>query len=293
MRGIPLVLMTVLALSPRSIKADLVPILNSNALICVTQVTVCGLGLADQDVAGGTATASGTFGSTGAGASVTAQASAIASAYGTLGVLSSNTLDVTGSPTEVQVSADALFQDIITISFAPFTGLPGELFVDYTVNGAILNTGVDRSFTQLTVATGPASGSLDQYYTATFGSSTSGTFEIPMEYTFIYGQPFALSFEFDAQSGSAVVFPDGYSYNYISGSGSASNNFLDTVTLSGLTPLDPTGQTVVTGSQLSSESGTQYGLTGVVPEPNFVGLMVSLLLIAFYIHRRNRQLRLS
>jgi hypothetical protein len=293
MRAFPLISIVSLAFVPQFALADLIPFLNSDSLISVTQSRDAfgNLGLVAQNAAGGLTTVDGTFGSLAAGALVTAQASAIAS-YGTFGVLSSNTVDVTGVPANVQVTANAGFQDIVTISFAPFTGDPGILYISYTVNGTIANSGVDNSFTQLSVQLGPATGSLNQFYGTTLSSSTSGTFAIPQEFTFIYGQPFAMNFELFAQSGSAVALPGGDTYDYFSGLGSASDNFLDTVTLSGLTPLDPTGQTVVTGAQFSSESGTQYGLTGIVPEPSFIGLMVPLLLIAVYIHRRNRQLRL-
>ena len=77
----------------------------------------------------------------------------------------------------------------------------------------------------------------------------------------VYGQPFMLDFILEAE---VATGPNTTSTTTGIGSGSA--DFYNTFVLTGLDPQDLTGDHAV-GATFSSESGTEYTIDGVIPEP--------------------------
>jgi hypothetical protein len=74
--------------------------------------------------------------------------------------------------------------------------------------------------------------------------------------------------------GTPVIFgpgEDDVTFIEVSGTGSGSSSFFNTLTLDGLHPFDAAGKPV-TNAVFSGASGTQYSQNGVVPEPATLAL---------------------
>jgi hypothetical protein len=161
-----------------------------------------------------------------------------------------------------------IVEDTMTISFAPWNGLPGLLYVTYTLDGKISSSGVGGGWSEVSVSGGSGVGG---GYEVFFGD-TAGTFGLPA-IPFIYGQPFLL--QTDLTTAAGAMSPDGNSI-VTTGNGSGSADFSNTLILSGLNPTDLSGVTAA-GATFTSASGTQYSFNGVVPEPStFIQMFASL-----------------
>jgi hypothetical protein len=244
---------------------------TADAFLCMSQTTgSCGISRQEQIVASGTAAINGSFGSMSVGSVATADISAT-SGYGVLRSRSSTTLDITGTPKYTAATADGVFEDIITINFAPLTGQTGELFISYNLDGTISSIGsADNAFAEVFIAVGS---SLEQQQGALHPASTSGQFLVPRTFFFTYGTPFGIYFDLFAGTGTITPLSGGNGYGQLTGLGnaSASANFSNTLILSGLMVTDNAGR-LVNGATFTSASGTTYSVNGVIPEPGTVAL---------------------
>lgn len=188
--------------TPIHAAASLTAFNEADALVCLGSApgtqTVCDIAHQNPIVFSGTASISGSFGSTGAGAQMSTNITAT-SGYGVLHAGASSSINLTGSPRLADAVGDAIFEDIITISSTAFNGQPGILFVRYNLDGTISGTGADNSFGEVYLAVGS---SLEQTYSALYSSSISGTVNVPRSFTFTYGQPFGIYFDLSALTGS-------------------------------------------------------------------------------------------
>ena len=89
---------------------------------------------------------------------------------------------------------------------------------------------------------------------------------VNVQVPFVYGAPFFLSYFLGTGAGTPIDFTE------IVGTGSGSANFFNTLTLTGLQPLD-SAESPVRNAQFSSASGTTYSESGVVPEPATLALI--------------------
>jgi hypothetical protein len=190
------------------------------------------------------------------------------SGYGDLGASAAASFDITGTPTYAYALGDAYFEDTITISYAPWNGQPGLLDIAYSLDGTVSSTGNGNAAVGVLVWSG------NVYYAPVYSSNTSGTFWLPNPVQFVFGTPFELNVEMTALAGTAHFVYDSSTFSVGSetGTGSGSADFSDTLLLTGLVPMDLNGDPAV-GAQFSSESGTQYSINGVVPEPTSLLLL--------------------
>ena len=236
--------------------ATLVPVTNSEATVCLGSPSPgCSIANVGQSVNSGLAQINNTYGSVADHALFTV-ASAADATFGVLKASANGSYDISGSPITAYTSGRAGFIDVITISYAPWDGLPGLLNIAYTLNGTISSGGNGNAVAFVYTFVGPT---LGQSYSQRYTSSTSGTFSEPNAFQFVYGQPFGLQFGILAFAGTFLI-PDQ------TGQGSGSAQFFNTLVLTGLTPTDLNGSQAL-GAQFSSVSGTQYSTNGVVPEP--------------------------
>lgn len=233
--------------------ATLVPVTNSVATVCLGSPTPgCSIANVVQSVDSGLAQINNTYGSAADHALFTV-ASAADTTFGVLKASAIGSYNISGSPITAYTSGRATFIDIITISYAPWDGLPGLLHIGYTLDGTISSSGNGNAVAIVSTFVGPT---LSQSYSQRYTSSTSGTFSEPNAFQFVYGQPFALQFGLAAFAGTFLI-PDQ------TGQGSGSAQFFNTLVLTGLTPTDLNGNQAL-GAQFSSASGTQYTTNGVV-----------------------------
>ena len=245
---------------------------------CLGRTTDCELGSQQSISSGATDSIAGSFGSEADQAQMTGTASAV-SLYGSLGVASSNTINITGSPALSESVGDASFQDNILVSFAPFTGSEGFLAVNYTLDGFSSASGSANSFARVKIEVINQAG-LDQQYTANLPSSASGVYGVPLTFTFVYGDPFTLRFDLLTATGTITPGPAGVGFELTegAGSGTAATDYFNTLTLAGLHVTDANGNPV-DGVTFTSDSGTLYTQDGVelaapTPEPSSVVLAV-------------------
>lgn len=218
---------------------------------------------------------SGSFGSAADGVTMSMSASGTAS-YGVLKVGASATFSVTKPDKGADADADARFQDVMTVNFAPFTGEPGLMLLQYNLDGTNASTGIGEANLDVTTAvSGP--GIKSQSWIQGYSSpSVNGVFSPPSLIEFIYGQPFDL-----------IVDLLGTASGFEVGTGTANSDFSDTFVLSGLIPMDASGNPVV-GATFTSGSGTVYTENGVVPEPSLRWAMFGLLVAMIGLGRSRR-----
>lgn len=252
-------------------------------------VLACSIGGQNHNVLSGEATVATTYGSLAANhATMTVDADGTAN-YGDIHADASASFDITGSPTTAFVRGAASFVDELTIDYAPWNGLPGLLYLSYSLDGTISSTGNGHAFADVIVQAGPTLFPAEQSFTQSYSASTSGTFSLP-PINFIYGQPLGLYFDLDTFAGTATPAADGdFNEGSATGEGSGSALFSDTLVLTALDPTDLNGDPA-TGAQFSSASGTQYSIDGVVspvPEPP-MGLLSLLSTGVIAVLKRNR-----
>lgn len=187
-------------------------------------------------------------------------------------------------------------RDNITIGSPALNGSTGFLSIHYALDGNIFTSGLGNSVVQVAIDLFDSVSLQDQGTNTAYTSSTSGTFAAPRLFTFTYGQPFRLDLCLGAATGTgivpAVLSGAGHLTTFLCapgrqgsviGVGTGTADFLNSLTLTGLTVTDNLGNPV-SGLQFSSQSGTQYGPNGAVPEPASVVLLSSglgIMIVAF------------
>lgn len=201
--------------------------------------------------------------------------------FGNLHAFVSATLSVAGTTsTTAYSSAEGLFEDNLTVNDAALTGEEGFLLLGYALDGTTQASGQANAYGAVVVCVGatdsPCSG---QSYATSYTGDVAGAFAVPVTFTFTYGQPFGLEMILQAYGGALTLQGpsciDECGYNpqyYDNASGTGSANFGDTLVLSSITLEGPSGS-VVSGAQITSASGTQYGPDGVVPEPSSASML--------------------
>jgi hypothetical protein len=212
----------------------------------------------------------GTYGSAASGATISVSASSQAG-YGVLKAGTSGSFDITGTPKVLFADSVAYFDEMMTVSFAPWTGLHGQMWVSYTLDGTVGSAGVGNGFAFVTFYSQHYAGP-GATYLQFYPSSTSGTFGLPYPVDFIYGTPFEFNFNLGAIAGT-VKPTDAYSYSTGLGTGSAFADFSNTFVLSGLIVTDLNGNQV-NGVGFTSGSGTEYTTNGVAPVPEPTSLLL-------------------
>jgi hypothetical protein len=196
----------------------------------------------------------------------TVNASARAS-YGVLDAGIVSTFNV-NTPESVFASANAFYEDILTMtdpSNPSLNGQAGTLDLSYSLDGSVMGS----AFAVVITESGT---SLQQQTIRSFDSSFDGTITIPVD--FVWGQAFGLYQQLSVGSGNAT----GYGVlTEKTGSGSGTADFSHTLVLTALQPVDANGNPI-SGVVITSASGTQYTIDGVVPEPS---TLIPLLLTAF------------
>jgi hypothetical protein len=218
--------------------------------------------------------------------------------YGSLGVESFTSFAISGSPESAYSDAIAYDRDNMTVSSPAFNGSEGLLYLYYTLDGTIATSGAGTSVVQVAIDVTNSVTSVEQMTNTAYTSSTSGTFLAPTAFTFTFGQPFELQICLGAATGTqitpAVLSSSGHlttaecspgGGSGLTGSGTGTASFFNTLTLSGITVTDSAGDPV-SGVQFTSASGTQYGPDGVVPEPGSLLLLGSGLTVAVVLRRR-------
>jgi len=222
--------------------------------------------------------ANGSFGSASAGKQLTGS-SRVIPGYTQLSVASSSDFSVVGTPSLAVSYAVASFFDLVTVNSSALNGSSGRLALSYSLDGTIATLAAGNSVAEVAidVSSNPMSMSSQTYWTA-YSSSTSGSFRVPQDFTFVFGQPFRISVCLGSASGVGILPSRGYepgnshvttsvcapSAGSATGSGSATGDFvLRDLTM---TVNDNLGNAVL-DAQLSSLSGTQYALAAdAVPE---------------------------
>ena len=189
--------------------------------------------------------------------------------FGSLSASATGTFDLS-SPDIRFAFAHATSSAQTTINAAGLTGTTGTLDVSFNVDGSVASSGQAMALAQVGVQWG-VNGPWGLENGEWFIFSGPGSVNVSVPFTF--GTPFYLFYFL----GTAVGTPVGFDaegnpiFQEVTGSGSASVNFFNTLTLSGLQPLDAAGNPV-TNAVFSSASGTQYSEEGVVPEPGALAL---------------------
>jgi hypothetical protein len=231
--------------------------------------------------------------------------------YGVLSVNSFSSMTDTSSPVRPIAWAYASFEDVITIGFAPFTGSPGLLAVDFTLSGITEKSGSFNAGVGVLamVCSNRGKGGmtceddLGSSQVSVFTSSFSGVFSFPEFFQFTWGHPFNLEFRMRAVTGSfdgpySILLPPynserfkdiAFTPNQTTLSGSGSADFRNLV-LSGLHVFDSQGNPVHDVT-FASSSGTEYTQNGVVlngsvPEPStWVLLLMGSAVLAVIGHK--------
>jgi hypothetical protein len=230
-----------------------------------------------------------------AGTGTAAMSASAQSGYGILHSSAAESFSGSSTPVFSYVNAAASFYDGITISFDPFNGSLGYLLIDFTLDGTNSLNGSLKALSYANVRVDAVSSQEDAL--SFTSSSVSGTFEFQRTFAFIYGQPFGLYFNLGTivgtvDPGSAFAALGAgtglISLRTATGAGSAAADFSNTLVLSALDVVDSNGQPV-NGVTITSKSGTQYSVNGVVPEPSFVPILLLIGgLLGFTAHRQGR-----
>jgi hypothetical protein len=172
------------------------------------------------------------------------------------------------------VASVATFNDEITVSFAPFNGMRGSVHAFYMLDGLNEQTGSlsAGSYVSVVVAS-PAEQTLQTYGYGYSGNVPVGSIGAG-QYSFIFGQPFTISWSLGVQDGTAKISdgPPGTGSNTpytTEAPGYARSMFGSTLRLTGLVIYDSAGNPVP-DAVFTSTSGTQYtqaGIASAVPEP--------------------------
>jgi hypothetical protein len=198
--------------------------------------------------------------------------------FGRLRAGASGSYNLSSSSTRM-AGAFAVAQDELTIGAPGLDGQAGTLDVSVTLDGTLNRIGGAGAAAWVAVDSGsdpnPFSGNNQSFsfdYVTVPVSPTVVTVDL------VWGQPFYLTMILGAAVGTPLtcLACRGGDSNVgpATGAGSATADFLNTLTLSGLLPRDANGNPVLT-AQYSSASTTQYSVNGVVPEPGTLLLLAT------------------
>jgi hypothetical protein len=165
------------------------------------------------------------------------------------------------------------FNEGMLINSATKNGQTGKLKIGYHIDGTVSDSGQATAFLQVVARVYAPS---LQNYVKDYQASTDGTFLIPQNFTFTYGQPFQLYLSMQAMVGTANIVPGTGGYNIVNrtGAGSGAVNFFNTLRVNELSTYDA-NDVPVGDSLFISDSGTAYSQAGVadVPEPGSLALL--------------------
>ncbi len=171
------------------------------------------------------------------------------------------------------------------------SGTPGFFDVSFGFDGVISSSGAGGG--EVCAGLDWNAGTSDSQVNC-YSSSTSSA--VAARIPIFYGVPFELFYYLQTYAGTPIVdcpvspaCPLGASFLEVSGSGSASTDFFNTMSLTGMVPLDQSFAPVA-NPQFSSASGTQYSVNGVVPEPGSLLLLGSGLALGARRWRRRTRL---
>jgi hypothetical protein len=183
--------------------------------------------------------------------------------FGVLGVSGTDTLTDPGDSNSIFGQDYSLFRDVVTITFGDLQGT-GYIAFQVTADGssAITGSGTVLPNMNIDVFGGDLASQSNSFVFASNGVSVVTS---PL-YSFQYGQQFNLAGQLNL---SFWLGP---------GDGSASANFFDTATITGIEVFD-SNMDPLTDWTAASESGTTYDSDGAVPEPASVLLVFGGLLL--------------
>jgi len=192
-----------------------------------------------------------------------------AASYGVLRASTADTFTIAGSPLVAYTKVDVQFQDIITISFPPFNGQPGTLFLRYTLSGTTSATGQARAEAYVIANVSGPGLPLNQFCVSGYSSPlVGGIFLCPVVFRFTYGQPFALYFDLGSASGTFTPNSNGngglLDAAKVVGQGAGTANFSNTFVLSGIEAFDVNGNPLPSPPTITSASGTAYSSNGIL-----------------------------
>ena len=181
--------------------------------------------------------------------------------FGALSARVTGSFDLSSPGRRIAV-ANAQSIDLLTINAQGLEGTNGTLNVNFTLDGSVSTTGQGFAGAQVGVLWGGDEpfAQEDGVFNFFFGDAV-----VNVQVPFVYGTPFFLSYFLGTGAGTPIDFTE------IVGTGSGSADFFNTLTLTGMQPLDSNLQQVH-NAQFSSASGTRYSETGVVPEPATLAL---------------------
>jgi PEP-CTERM motif len=191
---------------------------------------------------------------------------AAAASFGSLHARASGSYDLSSEGYR-GASASAFATDLLTLSAPGLNGQAGTLDVSFLLDGTLQTSG---------------GGGAAVFTAVTWGGNSADPFDVPPGDLAVFDGGTVPSGP-ACNNGDINIAP-------ATGSGSGSADFFNTMTLSGLLPIDANGNPVL-NAQFSSTSGTTYSINGVVatPEPASVVLLGTGLAAWVGLRRRRRQ----
>ena len=199
--------------------------------------------------------------------------------------------DYSRSPTATDsrvAYASSLNRELMTVNSATLQGQAGTLDVVFNLDGTIFGSGSATALAYVILQAGTETDP-EAYGEQPFLFQTSFDGSVQLSVPIIYGREFLLTTALGVFAGSVELCPacllgvKGYA---ATGTGTGSAQFFNTLELAALIPT--ANNQFVSDATFGSGSGTQYGFTGVVPEPGtFVLLGTGLALAAMRLRRRS------
>jgi photosystem II stability/assembly factor-like uncharacterized protein len=235
--------------------------LSSSLQICLGRNSpgpnFCELG---NNTVNGPGAISATFGSPAISAQLTGTAAAGAG-YGDLRASSSASFAISSVPGHAFSHAASTFEDLLTVSFPPADGFPGSFILRYTLNGGISTSGRGVGLATVEGIVGPPTN--QRTFVHTYDSDVSRMVEVG-PFPHVYGAPVPVTLRLSTDTGTIVRNGTQIVCVFCTGSGSADANFQNTLILSGFDFFDANGNPLPSPPTITSASGTQYSVDGVL-----------------------------